>query len=80
MKNVQFAHNLRSNIQERGRGCVRQGGGGWQSKMDGEAVGTVEDIVSGLARRPKQEGQLSLWIGGRRAGIGVALDSFWLGS
>lgn len=39
---------------------MRQGGGGWQSKMDGEAGGPEEGGVSGLARTAEQEGQLCL--------------------
>lgn len=67
MKNVQFVHHLRRNIQERGRGSVRQGGGGWQSKVDREAGRPDEGTVSGLARTAEQEGQLCL-LDGRKEG------------
>lgn len=67
MKNVQFVHNLKRNIQEGGRGSVRQGGGGWQSKMAGEAGRPEEGTQSGVARTEEQEGQVCL-LHGRKEG------------
>lgn len=67
-------HNLKRNIQEGGRGSVRQGGGGWQSKMAGEAGRPEEGTQEWPGQKSRKDRSASS-TEGRREGMGLAMDS-----